>query len=112
MEVIGRILRRLALRLVRLGFRRRRVVFLGAVGISVLLVASAVGLGSRLGFSLPTGPADFGSREGEPSATARYLKGQEIYDAKMVWDSYSDRVLKEASQRGLSLDDTQRQLDR
>jgi hypothetical protein len=110
--VIGRVLRRAALRLVRLGLRRRRIIFLGVTALIALSVAGLFGAGSRIGLTLPSTPS-FGQRaEGEPEYTARYLKGQEIYDAKMVWDSYSDRVLREAQLRGLSLEDTQKQLDR
>lgn len=110
--MIGRILRRIALRIVRLGIRRRRLIFLGAAALSALIVASVLGVGARFGLTVPT-VSDIGQRaEGEPSATARYLKGQELYDAKMVWDSYSERVLREAQLRGLSLDETQKQLDR
>ena len=41
-----------------------------------------------------------------------YFKGQESYDAKLVWDSYSDRLIKEAQRRGITVDDTQHQFDR
>ena len=112
MRVIGRVFRRLLLRFVRLGIRRRRVLFVGTVGVAVLVILGVLGLGSRLGLSFPN-PGDLRARaEGEPPATAQYLKGQEVYDAHLVWDAYSARVISEAQQRGLSLDDTQRQLDR
>lgn len=112
MSVIGRILRRVLLRVLRLGLRRRRLVFLGAVVVSVLIVAGAIGVGPRVGLSLPA-PGDARPRaEGEPSSTASYLRGQENYDARMVWDAYSERVTRELQQRGLGLDETQRQLDR
>ncbi|MSQ23663.1 MAG: hypothetical protein EXR58_03795 [Chloroflexi bacterium] len=112
MSVISRILRRVLLRLVRLSIRRRRVLLVGTLAVVGLVIAGTFGLGSRFGLALPN-PGDLRPRaDGEPSATAQYLKGQEVYDAHMVWDSYSERVLREAQQRGLSLDDTQRQLDR
>lgn len=110
--MIGRVLRRLALRLVRLGIRRRRLIFLGFAALTTLIVAGVFGAGSRIGLSFPATPSIGQRADGEPEYTARYLKGQELYDAKMVWDSYSDRVLSEAQLRGLSLDDTQKQLDR
>src|SRR5204862_2235150 len=110
--MIIRVFRRLALRLVRLGIRRRRLIFLSSAALAILVVAGAFGAGSRLGLTLPSTPSIGQRAEGEPEYTARYLKGQEVYDAKMVWDSYSDRVLREAQLRGLSLDDTQKQLDR
>lgn len=111
MSVLSRILQRILLRLVRTGIRRRRLVLLGAVGASALLAANALSLSPFRGLSL--GPSDGRSRgEGEPYFTTIYLKGLESYDARMIWDSYSERAMREAQRRGLSVDDTQRQLDR
>src|SRR5688572_11866151 len=110
--MIGRVLRRVALRLFRLGIRRRRFIFGSSALLAILVIAGMFGAGSRLGLNLPSAPSIGQRADGEPEHTARYLKGQEIYDAKMVWESYSDRVLREAQLRGLSLDDTQKQLDR
>ncbi len=115
MSVIGRVFGRLILRLVRLVMRRRRTIAVGSVALATLLVLSALGLFTGTGLSLPSvgGSSTSHSRaDSEPEATALYLRGQELYDAKMVWDAYSERVLREGQQRGLSLDDTQRQLDR
>lgn len=48
----------------------------------------------------------------EPSATASYLRGQQTYDAKLVWEAYSDRVVQDLQERGDSVERTQRWLER
>ena len=48
----------------------------------------------------------------EPSATAAYLRGQQMYDAKLVWEAYSDRVVQDLQERGDSVERTQQWLDR
>jgi hypothetical protein len=110
--MIGRIFRRLALRIVRLGIRSRRILAVGLVALLVVIVAGTFGAGSRFGLSFPSSP-EIGQRaEGEPSSTAQFLKGQELYDGKMVWEAYSERVLKEMQQRGITQDQLQQQMDR
>lgn len=114
MSVIRRILRRLVLRLARAGIRRRRALLVASLTLVGLMVAGVLGAFSGTGLSWPGGGGgDVRARgDNEPQATALYLRGQELYDAKLVWDAYSERVLREGAQRGLSLEDTQRQLDR
>jgi hypothetical protein len=48
----------------------------------------------------------------EPPATANFLRGQQTFDAHLIWESYSDRVVQALEDRGATVDDTQRQLDR
>lgn len=109
-------MRRMVLRVLRLGLRRRRLVLLGTLGIIALLLADTLNLAPVPRLGLPSfggGAADGRPRaDSEPTATAMYLKGQEAYDAHLVWDAYSERAIREAQRRGLTVDDTQRQLDR
>jgi len=74
-----------------------------------LVVAFCIVLGT-----LAVGGRTFGlsSGGGEPSSTASYLRGQQTYDASLVWDSYSDRVIQDLQQSGDSVEQTQRWLDR
>lgn len=113
MSVLGRIVRRLLVRAIRFNLRRRRTMFIGAVTLSGIIVAGAFNFAPLRGLDLPGFIGQSRPRpDGEPAATAMYFKGQEVYDAKLVWDSYSERALREAQRRGLTVDDTQRQLDR
>ena len=112
MSVIGRVLRRVMLRAARIVLRRRRTLFVGSLALAAVVVVGLLGLFSSAGLSIPGAGAPYPRGDNEPEATARYLRGQELYDGKMVWDAYSERVLREGQQRGLTLDETQRQLDR
>lgn len=116
MSILLRVVRRLVLRVLRLGIRRRRGLLTGALAVSTLLVASALNLVPLPRLGPPSGGGGSADgrphAEGEPTATAMYLKGQESYNAQLVWDAYSERAIREAQRRGLSVDDTQRQLDR
>src|SRR5947207_13180697 len=98
--VVRRIFRRLFVRVAHPRISRRRGIFLGALTLSVVIVAGALNLGSLPGLQVPgVGGRGSSPREGEPNATAMYFKGQESYDAKLVWDSYSDRLIQEAQRR-------------
>ena len=48
----------------------------------------------------------------EPQATAQFLRGQQTFDAHLIWESYSDRVIQSLEERGTEVQDLQRQLDR
>src|SRR5437870_1319112 len=111
--IFRRIARRLLVRIAHPRITRRRGIFLGALGLAVVILAGALNLGSLPGLQMPgLGGQGRSSREGEPNATAMYFKGQEVYDAKLVWDSYSDKLIREAQRRGITIDETQRQFDR
>ena len=49
---------------------------------------------------------------GEPEATYNYIRGQQIYDAKLIWNAYSDRAVQSLQSQGATVDVLQRQLDR
>ena len=109
-----RIVRRLVARFAPLRMTRRRGIGLGAIVLALIIAVGTLNLGSLPGLQMPSlgGGQGRPQREGEPNATAMYFKGQEAYDAKLVWDSYSDRLIREAQRRGITIDDTQRQFDR
>jgi hypothetical protein len=119
MQIFGRIVRRLVIRTGRGVYRRRGIIAIGAVLIAVVVVVSGLNL-MPLDFSLPSAPsgpsrssegAYAGTSDGEPQATVSFIRGQQVYDARMVWDAYSDRMHRTYQQRGGSVDDIQRQLD-
>jgi len=115
MSVFGRVLRRLAFRLIRGGLQRRKligVVFVliaGAVAVSSLNLVSKP-LSSSRGRTNESGVAHQLSGD-EPSATAAYIRGQQTGDARLVWEAYSDRAKRSLQRRGVSFEETQRQLD-
>jgi hypothetical protein len=114
-HIIARVIRRLIVRLVSGVVRRHRLV----AGLAFVLIAGIIAV-SALNVSLPPleyesaapGTTSHLANQDEPNATANYLRGQQSYDAKLVWDAYSDRVIRDLQRRGSSQEDTQRQLDR
>jgi hypothetical protein len=105
--MIGRLLRRFLRRLIR-ALIAARVALLILVA---LLVAAGVAGAYQfvqppgLSFSLP------GPRRA-PEATENYLKGQQTYNAELIWNSLSEEALDRFRARGVTLQDQQRQLDR
>lgn len=114
MSIAIRILQRLALRTVRGVIRRGRLLALAIIATAAFLIVSTLNL-------WPVGPGTYpapgrgtshASTENEPPATASYVRGQQTYDARLIWESYSLRSVRALERRGGSVDDTQRQLNR
>ncbi|HZT06668.1 MAG TPA: hypothetical protein VFC51_06530 [Chloroflexota bacterium] len=113
MTIVVRVLRRIAARTVRGSARRGRIIALALFVIAGIIALSSFDLWPSLSLSVPsTGSSSAPVAQNEPSSTAAYLRGQQTYDAKLVWQAYSDRVIQDLQQRGVSQDETQRQLDR
>jgi hypothetical protein len=96
------------------GLIRRR----GLILATFVLIAGALAVTSFGGVQLPTGfisePSLAGYEGGapdEPEATATFIKGNQIYDANLVWAAYSDPVKRALQRNGSSVAETQRQLD-
>lgn len=112
MSLLRRVTRRLVVRLVGAAGRRRRTfALLTTVGVG-LVVASALNVlpSFLLGSPAPSGQFHQ-ALEGEPPATANYIRGLQTNDVRLVWDSLSEQVTREMQRRG-GVDDLQRQLDR
>jgi hypothetical protein len=90
--------------------RRGRLVAVLIIAMGCLVALTSL---IRLPVQLSTGrfPLQLGGSP-EPAATASFLRGQQTFDAHLIWESYSDRVLQSLEDRGVTVDDTQRQLDR
>jgi hypothetical protein len=106
-------MRRIAIRSRRWVSRRRRRL----IGAAFILLAVVVATGLNVlswPFSRPTvmGHSGQAAAMTEPQATAAYMRGQQTYDARAVWEAYSERVLQDLERRGASLEDEQRRLDR
>ena len=119
MGMVGRILRRTVFRLARGAIRRR-----GLIGVAFVLVAGVIAVSAFNLVSVPlsasrgranessTGSGvTYQAAESEPNATAAYIRGQQIGDARLVWDAYSDRAKQNLQRRGVNFEETQRQLD-
>lgn len=104
---------RAAARMVAGVIRRARLVGFLVVAGGGLVLASSLNL---LPFDIFGTPAPSGETyrqlDGEPSATASYIRGMQNGDARLVWGSYSDRATRDLQRRGVGLEETQRQLDR
>ena len=113
MEIAIRVARRMAARLFRGGSHRGRFVALAFIALGVVIAVTSFNVLSSLSLALPTSRAGYRtSAQNEPVSTAAYLHGQQTSDARLVWESYSDRVIQNLQQIGVGVDDTQRQLDR
>jgi hypothetical protein len=106
MSIFGRVLRRVVARTAGSIYRRRGFIAVGALLIAAVVVASGLNLlPTNLLPSVPTGSggnAYVGSGDGEPEATVNYIRGQQIGDATLVWDAYSERIRRQFEQRGTS----------
>jgi len=105
--MIGRVLKRVLHRVIR-GLIRARIVLVVLLG--VLLVAAAVGV-TQSSLQLPS--VSMGTPGGgrAPQATENYLKGQQSYDAELMWNSLSEDTVERGRVRGEALALQQRQLD-
>ena len=138
MNILGRVVRRIILRGGR-GLRRRRgLIALSALLIASWVVSSSFDLrfpdvfsyaegGTESSYSSdcgapPTTRPDTGPGmvsqgallvkcDDEPAATSSYIRGQQDYDAQLVWNAYSDRLQQAYEQRGAGIDEVQRQLE-
>ena len=107
--VIKRILRRLARGLITHPIRGViiLVAMLAAAGVLALQGLQAGTPGLSVGFpSLSLGRAT-----GEPSATESYLKGNETYNAELMWSALSEEALARYRSRGGSLQALQNQME-
>src|SRR5438093_6115573 len=114
MSILGRVFRRMAFRAMRGVYRRLGFIAVGAVLVAGFLVVSTLNL-------LPTdllpsassggGNAYVGSSDGEPESTVNFIRGQQIYDARLVWDAYSDRMRRAFQQEGTNVEQLQQRLE-
>jgi len=113
MNMLGRVMRRAAVRVVASVVRRARLVGFLVVAGGGLLIASALNL---LPFNVvaTSAPASETYRQvdGEPAAIASYIKGMQLGDARLMWENYSDRGARLLLRRGFTIQETQLQLDR
>ena len=115
MNVFGRVLRRGLVRLARGAVQRRGllavafVLLAGGIAVSTFNLASLPFSGSRAGPS--TDGVAYQPSDSEPNATAAYIRGLQVGDARLVWDAYSERAARDLQRRGVNVDATQRQLD-
>ena len=108
--MIGRIVKRLLRRLIRLLIVGRWVA-LGCL--ALLLIGGAVG--TTQGFfqvdQLPGLSISLPGPKRAPDSTENDLKGQQTYNAELVWSTLSDEALERYRARGVTMADQQRQLD-
>lgn len=111
MEIVVRVARRIPVFRPR-GSRRSLKVMASLFVVAAAMVAVGVILLPTMSLGVLVGSLGRSIASVEPSATASYLRGQQTYDAKLVWEAYSDRVVRELEERGDSLERTQRWLNR
>jgi hypothetical protein len=113
--IAGRVVRRIAHRLVRGTVRRARLIVLGVTALGAVGIAGAAGaldsLSLPAALPIPGVSAGYRAVDGEPAATSQYVHGQENFDASMMWAAFSDKTLAALQQGGGSPSATQRQLD-
>jgi hypothetical protein len=114
MSIAIRVVQRLALRTFRGAAKRGRLIAIAMIAAAALLVANTLNLWP---VGLGTYPAagrwtSYTTAENEPNATASYIRGQQTYDARLIWESYSPRSVRAIERRGGSIEETQRQLNR
>ena len=104
---MGRVIRRVLHRLVRGVVRARALVLV------VLLVL--VGGGLYAGYTQLQSPSSWNlplpGPKRAPEATENYLRGQQTYNAELMWNSLSDDAADRAQSRGQAIQAQQRQLD-
>lgn len=90
------------------GLVRARVLV--ALLLGLLLVGSVVS-GVQSGPPLPSIGLGLPSAKREPQATENYLKGNQAYNAELMWNSLSDDAIERYRSRGRTVQDMQRQLE-
>src|SRR5262245_7288442 len=114
MMIFGRVMRRIVVRAARGVYRRRGFIALAAVLVAAYVVMTSfnIGLPDLPSFGAGEQVASYqGSGGEEPAATVSFIKGQQVYDARLVWDAFSDRMRRSYQQRGSGIEDIQRQLE-
>ena len=127
MGIFGRIVRRTAVRVIRPLANRRAILAITLIAViglggSVLYGSQASKLSflpSSSGSSASGGSSSdqtvangYERSSNEPQATYDFIRGQQVYDAKLVWGGYSDRALQALQSQGDTVDALQQQLDR
>ena len=113
MRIFRRVLRRIGIRAGRAVARRGRLIGVVFLAGAICIAANALGLGPPVfEISVQSAAAPRPTPDPEPPATATYLRGQQTYDAELVWEAYSERALRDLQRRGATIEDLQRQLDR
>jgi hypothetical protein len=102
-------------RLIRRALQRMAHFALGPrafiTGLLLLVVAGAGWLFFQSGASLPGPNLALPGPRGAPTATENYLKGNQSYNAELMWTSLSEEALDRFRSRGGTVQDMQRQLD-
>ncbi|OGG46189.1 MAG: hypothetical protein A3F84_13520 [Candidatus Handelsmanbacteria bacterium RIFCSPLOWO2_12_FULL_64_10] len=109
--VLGRLLQRLLARLSAAFMKRRRRIF-GVSGIAFVLL-----FGTAIFNAMNARPQDLQAADyvptvaGEPRATASFLRGQQMYDANLMWSLLNEDLARSLRQQGRSVEEEQRRLD-
>ena len=115
MSMTARVFRHVLVRLAHGVYRRRGLIVVGAVALALYLLLPALNVSPDLMSMSPIGgqsASTYVASDGEPDATVSYIRGQKEYDARLVWDAYSERFRRDFQQRGGGIDDLQRRLER
>src|SRR5205823_11284651 len=105
--MIGRLVKPLLRRVIR-GLIKYPVL---AVVILLLIAAGGVYGAMQTGFSAPALNLALPGPSRAPQATENYLKGNQTYNADLMWNSFSDDALDRFRARGGTQQDMQRQLE-
>jgi len=108
--MIGRIINRILHRLIRglVVHPIRMAIILIALVAAAALVMFQSGLPS-LSLSMPTSAFRVGGSP--PSSTESYMKGNETFNAELVWSALSDEAQSRLSSRGTNIQALQEQMD-
>jgi hypothetical protein len=122
MSIFGRVLHRATLRLARGVVQHRgRLLIIFALIAGVIAVSSfnlfpvsgpslsGQSVRGRGGEDVAT--TTYQGTDSEPPSTASYIRGLQTGDARLVWNAYSDRAARDLQRRGVTPDETQKQLD-
>lgn len=105
--MIGQLLRRILRRVIR-GLMHARLAVVGLLVVLLLAGGAFLLQGTRApAFGLPLPNSRL-----EPESTEKYLLGNQTYDARLIWSSYSDEVLQRFQARGLTVEGTQQEMER
>jgi hypothetical protein len=103
--MIGQLVKRFLRRVIR-GLVTARL----AVGLLlVLLVAGGVVLAQ--GIQAPLPGLSLPNARREPESSEKYLRGNQTFDARLMWSSYSDETIERLRSRGRNVENLQQDLD-
>ena|SRR5712691_1268390 len=105
--MVGRLVKR-ALRRLILGVIRFPIL---TVAVVILLTAGGGYAVLQNGVSVPTFNLALPGPSRAPQSTDNYLKGNQTYNAELMWNSMSDEALERFRTRGGTQQDMQRQLE-